>query len=43
MVAHVGHDHGLHHWLPQLIVAAWFVICAAWTLTRRHQQQQEEE
>lgn len=37
MIAHVGHDHGVHHWLPQLIVAAAIATMAvvAWRQMQR--------
>lgn len=33
LLAHVGHDHGCHHWLPSLIAAA--AVATAWIIARR--------
>lgn len=38
MVAHVGHDGALHHWLPCLIGAAFFVTVLLVALRARHDE-----
>lgn len=37
MIAHAGHDHGLHHWLPSLICAAVVVTIALVALRARQE------